>query len=325
MEGARQPIHITLAADVAGQRLDKALAAALEGLSRVRLQALIAEGRILVDGAAAQSASRRVAGGEKISIDIPPPKPLALTGEDIPLAILYEDADLIVLDKPAGLVVHPAPGHHGGTLVNALLAHCQGRLSGIGGVERPGIVHRLDKDTSGVMIVAKSDAAHQGLAQQFAAHDIDRAYTAIVWGRPTPLAGRIEGAIGRHSRDRKKMAVVASGQGRSAATRYRVERVFGPAAKPFAAQVGCTLETGRTHQVRVHMASIGHPLIGDSYYGGGRTLGLAAMPVFPRQALHARRLALHHPVTGTPLVFETPPPADMQALIAALEDEKGTG
>ncbi|RME66248.1 MAG: RluA family pseudouridine synthase, partial [Alphaproteobacteria bacterium] len=236
-----------------------------------------------------------------------------------------EDADLIVLDKPAGLVVHPAPGHHGGTLVNALLAHCSGRLSGIGGVERPGIVHRLDKDTSGVMVVAKSDAAHRDLAAQFAVHAIERAYTAVVWGRPTPLVGRVEGAIARHAHERKKMAVVAGARGRAAVTHYRVEQAFGPAAKPLAARVACRLETGRTHQVRVHMASIGHPLIGDRAYGGGRTLGLSAMRHFPRQALHAQRLGFRHPVSGRAMAFAAPLPADMAALLAALAAEKGGG
>ncbi len=323
MEPPAEPVDLRLADDIAGQRLDKALAAAMAPMSRMRVQALIQDGKVRLNDAICTDPARKLAGGERINVEVPAPVKAQPAAEAMALNILYEDADLVVLDKPAGLVVHPAPGHHGGTLVNALIAHCGDQLSGIGGVARPGIVHRLDKDTSGVMVVAKSDAAHQGLAALFASHDIERVYTALVWGRPTPLAGRIEAAIGRHARDRKKMAVQQPGRGRHAATRYRVKRVFGGGAKAFAAEVECQLETGRTHQVRVHLASIGNPLIGDRYYGGGRVLGLQAMAQFPRQALHAQVLGFRHPISGAALRFETPPPADMQALAHALEKEKG--
>ncbi|KEY97345.1 hypothetical protein AI27_19580, partial [Sphingomonas sp. BHC-A] len=235
--------------------------------------------------------------------------------QDIPLAIVHEDADLIVIDKPAGLVVHPAAGNLDGTLVNALLHHCQGRLSGIGGVARPGIVHRIDKDTSGLLVVAKSDRAHEGLAQQFKAHSIDRLYAAIVYGVPQPAAGTVDSWIGRSDADRKKMAVHREGRGKHAVTHYRtMERLRG------AAMVECRLETGRTHQVRVHMAHLGHPLIGDPVYGRERkgfksileTLG------FNRQALHAKRLGFIHPVTGEALSFDSKLPADMQELLSEL-------
>ncbi|GAB4136390.1 MAG: RluA family pseudouridine synthase [Sphingomonadales bacterium] len=323
MEPPADPVEIRLTDDCAGQRLDKALAAAMAPMSRMRVQALIQDGQVRLNDVVCTDPARKLSGGEQVRVQVPPPAKASPAAEAIALNILHEDADLVVLDKPAGLVVHPAPGHQGGTLVNALIAHCGDQLSGIGGVARPGIVHRLDKDTSGVMVVAKSDAAHQGLAALFANHDIERAYCALAWGRPTPLAGRIEAAIGRHPRDRKKMAVQQPGRGRHAATRYRVMRVFGSAAKPFAAEVCCQLETGRTHQVRVHLASIGNPLIGDRYYGGGRVLGLTAMAQFPRQALHAQVLGFRHPISGADLRFETPPPADMQALAHALATEKG--
>ncbi|HEY1300288.1 MAG TPA: RluA family pseudouridine synthase, partial [Stellaceae bacterium] len=240
----------------------------------------------------------------------------------IDLDIRYEDAHLIVIDKPAGLVVHPAPGNPDGTLVNALIAHCGDSLLGIGGVRRPGIVHRLDKDTSGLIVAAKTEAAHQGLSRDFARRRIDRAYAALVWGVPSPAAGEITGNIGRSPLNRKKMAVLVSGKGKDAVTRYRVERAFGDVA----ALVECRLGTGRTHQIRVHLAARGHPLIGDSLYGGrrartaGRGTELAVEIVhFRRQALHAKRLGFSHPVDGRRLEFDSPLPAELHALFTALE------
>lgn len=294
-------------------RADKVLAEA-SGLSRARVQALIAEGRVAVAGSALASPSARLAAGSAFVIALPPPAPLAAIAQDIPLVVVHEDADLIVVDKPAGLVVHPAAGNADGTLVNALLHHCRGRLSGIGGVARPGIVHRIDKDTSGLLVVAKSDAAHEGLARQFADHSIARTYLAVTAGHPRPAAGTITARLGRSDRDRKKMAVLAddAARGKHAVTHYRtLEALAG------AALVECRLETGRTHQVRVHLAHIGHPLLGDPVYG--RTPA-ALKPVlarlgFARQALHAASLGFVHPVTGEPLLFEAPLPADMRELI----------
>lgn len=312
------------------QRLDKALAAAVpegRGLSRSRLQALIAEGAVArPDGRMLIDPRLRIEPGAELVLTLPPPMPSAAGPEDIPLEIRHEDAHLIVLEKPVGLVVHPAPGAREGTLVNALLHHCGDSLSGVGGALRPGIVHRIDKETSGLLVVAKSDIAHQGLAAQFAAHAIDRRYLAVVRGAPDPArqrpAGvswepggvlRIEGAIGRHPADRKRMAVLDRG-GRWALTRARVLERFGPEASPVAALVECRLETGRTHQIRVHMAFAGHPLVGDRVYGrrGG--------PAFPRQALHAARLGFVHPVTGEAMAFDSPLPADMQELLARLRE-----
>lgn len=294
-------------------RADKVLAEA-SGLSRARVQALIAEGRAAVAGSALASPSARLAAGSAFVIALPPPAPLAAIAQDIPLVVVHEDADLIVVDKPAGFVVHPAAGNADGTLVNALLHHCRGRLSGIGGVARPGIVHRIDKDTSGLLVVAKSDAAHEGLARQFADHSIARTYLAVTAGHPRPAAGTITARLGRSERDRKKMAVLAddAARGKHAVTHYRtLEALDG------AALVECRLETGRTHQVRVHLAHIGHPLLGDPVYG--RTPA-ALKPVlarlgFARQALHAASLGFVHPVTGEPLLFEAPLPADMRELI----------
>ncbi|TPE52213.1 RluA family pseudouridine synthase [Amaricoccus solimangrovi] len=325
-------IRVALAAGPES-RLDKALAAAVPeglGLSRSRLQALIAEGAVArADGVVVSDPKARVAGGE-FTLTLPAPIPAAAQPEDIPLEIVYEDAHLIVLDKPVGLVVHPAPGQRDGTLVNALLHHSGGSLSGIGGEIRPGIVHRIDKETSGLLVVAKDDAAHQGLAAQFKAHDLERRYLAVVRGAPDPadprlrgLAGiswepggvlRIEGAIGRHPGDRKRMAVL-SRDGRRAVTRARVLERFGPpGAPPVASLVECWLETGRTHQIRVHMTFAGHPLIGDRVYG--KRVGVEAG--FPRQALHARTLGFVHPVTGEAMRFEAPPPGDFRDLVDRL-------
>lgn len=300
---------LKIPADQAGERLDKALTALLPDLSRARLQALLAEGQV-ADGAGqpVTEAKRKVRAGEGYTVTIPPPVPAIPEGQAIPLDVVYEDDDLIVIDKPQGLVVHPAAGNADGTLVNALLAHCKGSLSGIGGVERPGIVHRLDKDTSGLMVAAKHDIAHRGLARQFEDHSIDRAYRALVWGVPRPAAGEITGAIGRDPRNRKKMAVRPDGSGKWAKTFYTVLERFGDRA----ALVECRLATGRTHQIRVHMASIGHPIIGDPLYGGrrGRTAGLPPELKSPlndckNQALHACILGFTHPVTEDRLSFSS--------------------
>jgi 23S rRNA pseudouridine1911/1915/1917 synthase len=316
----------TVAAENDGDRLDRRIAAWLPGLSRSRGKALIEAGCVLrlapgKAGATMADASHKVKAGETYEITVPESVAAIPEPQAMPLEILYEDADLLVLDKPAGLVVHPAPGNPDGTLVNALLAHCGDSLSGIGGVRRPGIVHRLDKDTSGVMVVAKNDRAHRGLAAQFAAHTIDRAYIAAVYGAPLPRAGLIEGNIGRHPRDRQRMAVVRTG-GKPAATRYAVIETFGAAIKPVASLVRCDLLTGRTHQVRVHMAHRGHPLIGDPLYAGGRMARSAALPetvkAFPRQALHAQLLAFEHPGSGRRVAFETRFPHDLNELILLL-------
>jgi 23S rRNA pseudouridine1911/1915/1917 synthase len=307
-------IETTIGEAQHGLRLDKALADLLPELSRERLKSLIVEGQVTAQGRALNP-SMKVMAGQAFAITLPPPEEAEAVAQDIPLNIVHEDADLMVIDKPAGLVVHPAAGNLDGTLVNALLHHCRGQLSGIGGVARPGIVHRIDKDTSGLLVVAKSDKAHEGLAQQFKAHSIDRLYAAIVYGIPQPGAGTIDTWIGRSDSDRKKMAVHREGRGKHAITHYRVlDRLRG------AALVECRLETGRTHQVRVHMAHLGHPLIGDPVYGRDRkgfksileTLG------FKRQALHAKRLGFIHPVTGQNLSFDSALPIDMQELLSEL-------
>ena len=307
-------------------RLDRALAIALPQLSRARIQALIAAGAVSRDGARlSDGASRAQAGLHRLVL----PRPVAATPrpEAIPLTVLFEDADLIVVDKPAGMAAHPAPGSWTGTLVNALLHRCGASLSGIGGVARPGIVHRLDKDTSGVMVAAKSDRAHAGLSALFAAHDIERSYVALTRGAPEPAKGRIQTLIGRASSDRKKMAVLRSG-GREAITEYAVQQTFGaprkPGAAPMAARVLCTLHTGRTHQIRVHLASKGAPILGDPTYGSGSPAApvreAVAAAGLSRQALHAAVLGFVHPVTGEPLRFETSPPADMAALERLLSE-----
>ncbi len=311
---------VTLTGDEAGGRLDKALAEALPDLSRARIQALLAQGQVSRDGTTLSDASSKALPGD-YRLLIPAPLPADPRPEAIPLTVLYEDAYLIVVDKPAGMAAHPAPGNETGTLVNALLAHCGASLSGIGGVARPGIVHRIDKETSGILVAAKTDAAHQGLSALFSAHDIERAYVALVRGAPSPARGTIVTWLGRSSSDRKKMAVLKSG-GREAITHYAVERGFGPEAKPLASRVSCRLETGRTHQIRVHMASIGAPCLGDPTYGSGPP----AAPVreamsqagLKRQALHAAVLGFVHPVTGETLRFESDLPHDMATLEALL-------
>ena len=320
----------TVGPDEAGQRLDRVLAAhaAREalGLSRTRLQELIGQGFVRVDGALATHAKAKLREGARLLLEVPPPADAAPEPEDIPLAVVFEDDDLIVIDKPVGLVVHPAPGHPTGTLVNALLHHCGTGLSGIGGVRRPGIVHRLDKDTSGLMVAAKTERAHRGLAEIFADHgrsgSLVRDYLAGVWTLPDRASGTVEAPVGRHPHHRERMAVVPAARGRHAVTHWEVEQRFPPAA----ALLRCRLETGRTHQIRVHMAEIGHPLIGDMVYGAGfKTKATAldaacrdAIAALGRQALHAAVLGFDHPATGETLLFESPLPADMQALVAAL-------
>ncbi len=304
--------NITGTLDRAG-RLDKALAEA-SGLSRERIKGLIAEGAVTIGGKAADSASAKARAGEGFAIALPAARPLAAEPQDIPLDIVFEDDHLIVVNKPAGMVVHPAAGNRDGTLVNALLHHCAGQLSGINGIARPGIVHRIDKDTSGLLVVAKSDAAHEGLARQFADHSITRRYLAVCAGHPNPPAATIAGRIGRSDRDRKKMAVLAEGatRGKHAVTHYRTLRRLGDAAL-----LECRLETGRTHQVRVHCASIGHPLLGDAVYGRTpRSLRpLLEKLGFARQALHAARLGFIHPISGENLDFHAEAPPDMRELI----------
>ncbi|MCR5873427.1 RluA family pseudouridine synthase [Phenylobacterium sp. J426] len=304
----------------AGERIDKVLAGLLPELSRARLQALIAEGRVTFGDAPVPDGKLKARAGA-YTVEVPPPEPAEPQPEAIPLTVLYEDADLVVIDKPPGVAMHPAPGSETGTLVNALLHHCGDTLSGIGGVARPGIVHRIDKETSGVVVVAKTDAAHQGLSALFAAHDIERLYIALTRGAPHPLKGTIEGAIARSTNDRKKMAMVKTG-GRHAITHYAVERTFGPQERPLAGRVACRLETGRTHQIRVHLASKGTPCLGDPVYGSGPPAEVVRAAIreagLGRQALHAAVLGFRHPVTGETLRFESPLPEDMARLEALL-------
>ncbi|MFM6950882.1 MAG: RluA family pseudouridine synthase [Novosphingobium sp.] len=302
-----------------GERLDKALSLA-SGLSRERVKALMGEGRVLLDGKPASQASFKPEAGTAFEICVPAAAPAEAVAQDIPLDIAYEDEHLIVIDKPAGLVVHPAAGNLDGTLVNALLHHCKGQLSGIGGVVRPGIVHRIDKETSGLLVVAKTDKAHEGLAKQFADHSIHRAYLAVVAGLPNPLAGTVRGHIGRSDHDRKKMAVLheLNKRGKHAVTHYRTIEAYNGATL-----VECRLETGRTHQVRVHMASIGHPLLGDPVYGRNpqRLRPILNQLHFARQALHAAELGFIHPVTGAAQTFVSALPADMAGLLVEMENQ----
>jgi len=286
---------------------------------------------VAVGGRTIVEAKRPVNSGERIWVTVPPPLPAEPEGEAIPLSVVYEDDDLIVIDKPAGLVVHPAAGHANGTLVNALIAHCGASLSGIGGVGRPGIVHRLDKDTTGLMVVAKTDRAHKALSAQFADHGrtgpLERGYKALVWGAPNLAEGTIDASLGRSTRNREKIEVKKPGAGgREAITHYRVAEHYGPKKAPIASLVDCRLETGRTHQIRVHLAAIGHPVVGDRAYGAGFATKTALLPEpartlaasFPRQALHAWLLGFAHPVTGEELHFESDLPADMKLLTGAL-------
>lgn len=330
-------IGIEIRPEQAGERLDKCVSGAVAEVSRSRAQVLIRDGRVSSTGTAVTDPGRRVKVGEVYVLCLPAPTAAEPAAEDIPLDVVYEDDQLIVIDKPAGLVVHPAAGHAEGTLVNALIAHCGDSLSGIGGVRRPGIVHRLDKDTSGLMVVAKSDAAHASLSAQFAAHGLDgrmrRAYLAVCWGVPEPRVGRIAVDLARSTANRTKIAAVTSGRitagaVRHAVTHYEVKRTFdAPARGGVAALVELRLETGRTHQIRVHMAHVGNPLLGDKVYGAGfktseSLLGAAARTALlglGRQALHAAELGFEHPLTGAPLLFRSEPPADLAELITALE------
>lgn len=320
-EAGGEELTVILSEDAVGDRLDKALTAAAPTLSRARLQALMAQGAVSLGGAVLTDVSARAQAGAYLIV-VPAPIAAEPRPQAIPLSVLFEDAHLIVVDKPAGMAAHPAPGTTDGTLVNALLAHCGASLSGIGGVARPGIVHRLDKDTSGVMVAAKTDAAHRGLAALFERHDIDRMYLALTRGAPEPARGTITGRIGRSPTDRKKMAVLRTG-GREATTHYVVERAFGPQKKPLAARVSCRLETGRTHQIRVHLASRGAPCLGDPAYGSGQPAAAVreamAAAGLARQALHAAVLGFIHPVTGEALRFETPLPPDLARLESELE------
>jgi 23S rRNA pseudouridine1911/1915/1917 synthase len=317
-------------ADEAGSRLDRFLARRLPDLSRARLQALIRGGHVLRNGAAIEEQGHRVRVGECYQLSLPAAEPAAPEAQALPLAICYEDEYLIVVDKPKGQAVHPSRGHASGTLVNALIAHCGASLSGIGGIKRPGIVHRLDKDTTGLLVVAKTDRAHAGLARQFASHGADgrllRHYLALAWGEVPRQQGIIDAPLGRSSANRTKIAVVGAAAGRRAITHYRVLARFPAGHRTAASLLQLRLETGRTHQIRVHLAHIGHPLLGDMTYGAGfkasaRTLSSeaqAALRALARQALHAAELAFVHPVTGKRLRFNSPLPPDMDRLIAAL-------
>lgn len=323
--------HLHIAEADAGGRLDRTLAAHLPDLSRARLQTLIRAGQVALtrDGTTRkiEDPSAPVKPEDAIAITLPPPADTHIAGQAMPLAILHEDDDLIVLDKPAGLVVHPGAGNPDHTLVNALIAHCGDSLSGIGGEKRPGIVHRLDKDTSGVLVAAKTDRAHQGLSAQFAAHGRDgrltRIYELFVWGQPMPASGKIETGLGRAPHNRRKMAVSNRADARHAITHYTQ---IAPLAEGLITRLACRLETGRTHQIRVHMAYLGHPAIGDKLYGAGMATRAkrltppqsAAIDALGRQALHAKVLAFEHPVSGEAMRFETPLPPDMARLAAAL-------
>jgi 23S rRNA pseudouridine1911/1915/1917 synthase len=316
------PIRITATAEHAGQRIDRFIADTAGAISRSRVKTLIDEGRLTGNTGRITQPAELVRAGATYILDLPPPIQATPRPQSIPFPILYEDADLIVLDKPAGLVVHPAPGNLDGTLVNALLAHCGPGFTGIGAERRPGIVHRLDKDTSGVMVVAKTQLASDALTAAFAARDLDRAYKALVWGLPQPLTGEIEGAIGRDKRNRKRMAVVDHG-GKFALTRYRTVRGW----QTSLALLECRLATGRTHQIRVHLSDKGYPVVGDPLYL--RRVPAVAKTInptlrgqlldFPRQALHAASLGFRHPRTGRPISFEAALPADMQALLDEVE------
>lgn len=328
---AHEAITLSVATEQAGERLDRFVAARVPEVSRSRVQALIRSGHLTIDGQATLDVGRKLKENEAIVLALPPPEPAEPVGQDMALTVVFEDAHVIVIDKPAGLVVHPAAGHSDGTLVNALIAHCGDSLSGIGGVRRPGIVHRLDKDTSGLLVVAKTDAAHHSLSEQFASHGEDgrlqRMYVALVWGALPRPRGTIDAPLGRSPSNRTKMAVVPEAAGRRAVTHYEVTEIFGDDVnKPIASLVRLQLETGRTHQIRVHLAHIGHPVLGDPVYGVGFKTsaarlsdeGQAALTALGRQALHAAELGFGHPKTGKPLHFESALPADMARLARAL-------
>ena len=316
MQGDDDILTVALTDSAAGVRLDRALAEALPDLSRERLKSLIKDGRVVdAHGTILWDPSAKAAAPGTIEVRLPAALPTHNVAQDMGLVIAFEDEHLIVVDKPAGMVVHPAAGNFDGTMVNALLHHCAGQLSGIGGVARPGIVHRIDKDTSGLIVAAKHDRAHEGLAKQVAAHSIDRRYLAIATGRPMPANGTVDEPLGRSNTNRKKMAVVAEGRGKRAVTHYRTIE-----ALQHASLVECRLETGRTHQVRVHMAHIGHPLVGDPVYGRARKplSDILKARNFTRQALHAAHLGFIHPVTGNDIALDSELPADMRELIDEL-------
>src|SRR5262252_7463873 len=317
--------RLKVAAEDAGERLDRVLAARVAELSRSRHKALILAGRVAIDGTTIRDPGHRVNADTTIVLDLPPPEDTALAPENIPLKVVYEDDELIVIDKPAGLVVHPAAGNWSGTLVNALIAHCGDSLSGVGGVKRPGIVHRLDKDTTGLMVVAKTDRAHHALGRQFADHGrsgpLRRGYLAFVWGVPDRPRGTIDKPIGRHPHARDRMAVRAGG--RAAVTHWEVlERYHGSDGTPVASLLACRLETGRTHQIRVHLAAISHPLLGDEVYGSGFRTKVARLPeaaraalqALGRQALHAYLLGVEHPTSGEQLTYRSALPSDLDVL-----------
>jgi 23S rRNA pseudouridine1911/1915/1917 synthase len=325
---------VVVADDQAGERLDRVLAIHLAALSRTRLKALVLAGRVAIGGRTIRDPGHRVNAADTVRIEVPAPEPAAPRPEAIPLAVVHEDDDIIVIDKPAGLVVHPAAGNWTGTLVNALIAHCGDSLSGIGGVKRPGIVHRLDKDTSGLMVVAKNDRAHARLSKQFADKGrggaLERGYLALAWGVPDRPRGTIDKPIDRHPHARERMAVRAGG--RPAVTHWEVlERYTGTDGAPVASLIECRLETGRTHQIRVHLAATGHPLLGDDVYGAGfRTKAAllpppaaAALQALGRQALHAYLLGIEHPVSGDHLVFRSGLPPEMDILRRALRGTNG--
>jgi len=319
---------VTISAEDAGGRLDRVLSRRIPALSRSRLKALILDGQVTVAARTIRDPASLVNSGDTVSVTLPEPEPATPQGEEIPLTIVYEDDDLIVIDKPAGLVVHPAAGHAAGTLVNALIAHCGDSLSGIGGVKRPGIVHRLDKDTSGLMVVAKNDHAHRALSEQFANKQesgLERGYLALAWGAPDRPKGTVDAPLDRHPVARDKRAVREGG--REAVTHWQVlERYTGTDGKPVASLMACALDTGRTHQIRVHLAHIGHPILGDATYSGGFKTKAALLPpparaaldALGRQALHAYRLTLEHPTTGETMEFRSELPADMRRLREAL-------
>ena len=315
MAGGHHLVAIALGTGHLGWRLDRALADAVPTMSRERLKVLVKSGALVGDAGLVRDPAMKVKGNERFTLAVPDPTPAHNQAQDIPLRIVFEDEHLLVVDKPAGLVVHPAAGNFDGTLVNALLHHCAGSLSGIGGVARPGIVHRIDKDTSGLLLVAKTDVAHEGLARQFADHSIERRYLAIVNGLPNRVDGTIDAPLARSSTNRKKIAIVEAGRGKRAVTHWRRLTPLRNAAL-----VECRLETGRTHQVRVHMASIGHPLLGDPVYGGNARTHRALLKEmgFERQALHAARIGFIHPITKARLSFDSAIPSDMQHLFSAL-------
>lgn len=347
-DDAAKPLRATVGEDDAGQRLDAVLARAFGELSRSRAKELIREGRVSLGGRTIGDANTRVKPGVEIEVRIPPPVAATPAGEKIALAVVYEDGDVIVIDKPAGLVVHPAAGHGSGTLVNALIAHCGDSLSGIGGVRRPGIVHRLDKDTSGLLVVAKTDAAHRALSEQFAAHGRDgrmvRAYLGVCWSAPERSRGTIDAPLARSVHNRTKIAVSKAADAREAVTHYEIVETYpqsqGPlnrardvAVTPVAALLRLELETGRTHQIRVHLAHISHPLLGDAVYGAGFKASASLLSPgaartlerLGRQALHAAVLGFEHPSTGRPMLFESPMPPAMRALTQALREPRKPG